>query len=533
MSAPTVTVGTPVPAQGNTLVVPRAGLALADGDVIFVDIRSQGTPTLDIGLPAGWFRAGTVGGHVASNRLLGQFYHYVASVASEPATYSFTGVSGGRVIGFPGFLRGADPAHLNDAGQAYQLDATTPATDALATPYTVLAFWGGEFTTGVAVTPTSTPAGYTVQLVAQTAGGDPALILDNSNTTGSRTGGVIVSKLVESGSLTIPALTTAWAGAPTDVRSASWVVRGLSGTPAIGLPVKLGTGAAARLSYLDGAGVRKVPASIRMTLPPFTVTDMLAVPGVTMGHRGASLVPGQPEMSRRGYRYAATQRGYRMLEFSANRTSDGVYIGCHDPSINRTSQTTGLANLSAMTWAEVQAYQNSLNAAGNPVAYYRLDAFLDEFTPEATVHVDPKYNTGGIGPFLDVLDAHGGPTRIVLKYVGVGIGPDPLAVAARARGYLTATYCYEADWSSGALHASQANWDILGMEYTASTDAWARTTVGAFPGIRSYGKPVLAHIIPDQAAYGVAQAKIAEGGWLTGHTWIAQVSGVNVVAPVR
>ncbi|MFT4260343.1 glycerophosphodiester phosphodiesterase [Microbacterium sp.] len=312
------------------------------------------------------------------------------------------------------------------------------------------------------------------------------------------------------------------------------ITGGLTAAPPIGVPIKLGDGSTAYLSYLDSTGVRKAPASVRVTQPAFLVSDSLTAPGVTMGHRGASGTAGHAEMSRKAYRYAATQRGYRMLEFSCNVTSDGVFVGTHDNNLSRTSQTTGLADLNTMTWADVQAYMNTLNAS-TPQPYYRLEEFLDEFTPEATVHVDPKYAKAGMAPFLAVLNAHGGPERIVFKYVSSSVGAALLADAAKAAGYTTAGYFYEADWASGAIDAIQSRWDILGMEYTASTDAWSRTTTGAYPGLRSYGKPVLAHVIPSAAAYDTAKTKIEEGGWVDGtpgHTWIAQVSRPDLVAPV-
>ncbi|MFT4156634.1 MAG: glycerophosphodiester phosphodiesterase family protein [Microbacterium sp.] len=355
----------------------------------------------------------------------------------------------------------------------------------------------------------------------------------DSSTSGTRTG--IWLGYRGEPDTSVEAIAGGFAGASGAAAHEASITGGLTAAPPIGVPIKLGDGSTAYLSYVDAGGVRTAPASVRVTQPAFTVANSLTTPGVTMGHRGASGVGGYPEMSRKAYRYAATQRSYRMLEFSCNVTSDGVFVGTHDNNLNRTSETTGLGSLNTMTWADVQMHMNSLNSSGSPVPYYRLEDFLDEFAAEATVHVDPKYNMAGMAAFLAVLDAHGGPDHITVKYVSTGAGARAIADAARASGYTTAGYFYEADWASGAVDTDQSHWDILGMEYTASTDAWSRTTTGAFPGIRSYGKPVLAHIIPSATAYMTAKEKIEEGGWIDGspgHTWIAQVSRPDLVAPV-
>lgn len=521
-------VGAPVyaGATSGTSLALSTPAGIAAGDLLVAAIRAQGTVsgTTPITLPADWVRAGGPNG--AADRAQGIFYLVVTDPATVAPSHTFGGWGSGRSVGSMRALRGVDLADPVAGGAAYS-PTNLDSYSADGAPFLATAMWGDERTSPRSHVPSAPPAGYGVVDSVQSS-------LDSS-TTGSRTalwwGDLAVPA---GGSLTVPAAELVWSDGASANRAVSAAFRGSSAASPIGLPVKDGAGATAYLSYLDGAGARKAPASVRLTLPPFEAADMLATPGVTMGHRGASGVVGQPEMSRRGYRYAATERGYRMLEFSANTTSDGVFVGCHDASINRTSQTTGLPNLAAMTWADVQAYQNTLRSAGLSAPYYRLEDFLDEFGSEATVHVDPKYNISGITSFLNVLDAHGGPDRIVVKYVGSGAGGTAIADSSRARGYMTAGYYYEANWSAGQLDAEQSHWDILGMSYDASSPVWSRTTEGAYPGIRSYGKPVLAHIIPNQAAYAVAQAAISEGGWLDtpGHSWIAQVSGVGVVAPV-
>lgn len=243
-----------------------------------------------------------------------------------------------------------------------------------------------------------------------------------------------------------------------------------------------------------------------------SVTQMLATPGATWAHRGGSA--NWPEMSEYGYDQSVLA-GYGALEFSAHRTSDGVWIGSHDPSLNRTSQTTGLPTISAMTWAQVQTYMNTLTSSGTPRPYYRMVDFLDKYTSTHVCIVDPKNDVGRITEFLDLCDTHGGNTKIVVKFFGVGSGSTALADAATARGYQTWGYFYEADVADGDLAADQSHWSILGMEYGASQASW--------DAVLSYGKPVVGHIAASQANYDMAIAKGAR------MVQVANVAGVAAV----
>lgn len=258
-----------------------------------------------------------------------------------------------------------------------------------------------------------------------------------------------------------------------------------------------------------------IPSTAPVVTPPgfSSVSQMLATPGATWAHRGGST--NWPEMSKYAYEQAALA-GYGALEFSANRTSDGVWVGVHDASLNRTSQTTGLPDISTMTWAQVQTYQNTLNSAGTPRPYYRLDQFLDDFTSTHVVIVDPKHAIGTYNTeFLNLLDAHGGNTKIVVKFYGVGAGATGLADAATARGYQTWGYFYDTDVTSGGLAADQSHWSILGMNYDAAQSAW--------DAVLAYGKPVVGHIAASQANYNTAISRGARMVQCANVTGIAAV----------
>jgi len=296
--------------------------------------------------------------------------------------------------------------------------------------------------------------------------------------------------------------------------SASLVTFSIDPPPA-GLPVKVSDGVGlldGRLMVSDGDGTLMTPGAIRAVTPGFpSVAAMLATPAFKIAHRGGSV--DFPEMSLYAYGQSAL-RGYKALELSLGRTSDGVLFGLHDSTLDRTSGTTG-AVASTLTWAQVQTHQ--IVAAGQPPQpYMRLDELLDLYGSSHVIFVDHKYlTTPQREELLDVLAAVPGATdRIVVKYYGVegGAGNTGWAAQARARGFKTWGYFYEADLAN--LDAYQDRWDILGMDYAASQAAW--------DAVRAYGKPVIGHICPGPAAVATAISKGANG---------CMVSAVAEVAP--
>jgi hypothetical protein len=316
-----------------------------------------------------------------------------------------------------------------------------------------------------------------------------------------------------------------WATATSGPAATGVVLRGLAGSAftATGTLTITGTAATSVGVTRTATGSLGVSGTAARTVGMYgfaSVTQMLATPGATWAHRGGSA--NWPEMSKYAYDQSVAA-GYGALEFSANRTSDGVWVGCHDASLNRTSQTTGLADISAMTWAQVQTYQNTLNSAGTPRTYYRLDQFLDDFTGTHVAIVDPKYAIGTYNTeFLNLLDAHGGNTKIVVKFYGVGSGATALADAATARGYQTWGYFYDTDVTGGGLAADQSHWSILGMNYDASQAAWDAAL--------AYGKPVVGHIAASQANYNTAISRGARMVQCANVAGIAAVGASTITA---
>lgn len=290
----------------------------------------------------------------------------------------------------------------------------------------------------------------------------------------------------------------------------------------MGVPVKKGDGSTAYLSYLDGSGVRRAPASVKLLLPGFASVDqMLATPGATWAHRGGSA--NFPEMSEYAYDQSSLRR-YGALEFSTQRTSDAWWFGLHDNSLERTSPGAGSAAPSTYTRAQIEALLNSLNASGHPRPYYGLIDFLDKYTPHRVVIVDPKNAlVAHNSELLDILDAHGGPEKIIWKFSGGGANASAGSLAARARGYETWGYFYATQASAGLggngeLQLRGGDYTILGMEYGASQAVWDE--------VLAFNKPTVAHIAQTQANYDTGISKGAD------MVQCANVLGITAVGPV-
>lgn len=506
--------------QGVAATVSWVGLGVQDGDVLIWAPRSQGVREGEIVLPSGWFRGGTEGTlpGTGGDRMLGIFYHLVTDAETDPLSYTFSGLStaSNRVTSAKAVLRGADPAHLNDGGLRYRSDAFIPAFNAGAAPYTVFGLWGAEFTAGNSCVPTTTPADFTTRLLAQGTG---TAIVANDVTTSSRTGILLLEKKVEAGgSVAVPALTPTWPGTPTSIKSATWAVRGLTSAPALGIPVELGDGSDAHLSFIDTDGVQKAPGSLEVWEAGFaTPAALLAVPGATMAHRGGSL--SWPEYSEIAYDRSVL-RGYGALEFSCGFSSDNVPFGLGDQTLDRIAGVTGNIDPMTLTWAQINAtYRNVLRpvASGVTQPLYRLVDFLAKFARHHTVLVDPKFgfnNTTRLNAMLDICVASGHKDRIVIKF-DTPLASNAMVDAAKGRGFLTMNY-WGTEIEKLTTGYGTDRWDWIGVRYDADQ--------AMYDAAIAIGKPVWAAVIPDQAGYNLAMSRGAD---------MAMISGVAAVTPVR
>lgn len=290
----------------------------------------------------------------------------------------------------------------------------------------------------------------------------------------------------------------------------------------IGTRARLGNGTYARMSYLDSLGVRRAPASVRMLKPGFAnAARFMATPGATMAHRGGS--ESFPEMSEYAYDQAVL-RGFGALEFSAQRTIDGWWFGCHNPDINEIAGQVGLPNISTMTKAQILTYANVSNpTAGHPSRpFFGLVEFLQKYGSNYILMVDPKNAIAYNDEFMAICDGIVAKDHLMWKYYLGGVGstnPSVAALAAVTRGWAgTWGYCYNEDVDSGAFaeHSGKPGWTTLGLNIGAAQSYW-NTVLAA-------GKPVIGHIANSPADYTSAMAKGARMVQCADTTTIKSVS---------
>lgn len=465
---------------GTTIAVPNpylapGAVARQEGDYIVTLIRAQGTVATDITPASGFARAGAANG--AADRAQGGFIHKAVAGDEAVASWTFGGWSAGRSVAESQVWRNVDPVSPIAGSTPYTV--TNPAAySTTAPPFTAIAMWGDERTDTRSMVPASAPAGYTTLANVQNT-------LDSS-ITGSRTAlwaGYL--SVPEGGAADVAAASLTWAVGQSANRAIAFALRGIT-TPTPPTP----------------------------TLPFADVAEFLSTPGATSAWRlGGGPYPQHSE-------YAADKSveiGYKALEFSCGWTSDLVPFGLGPQYLDSIAGVTGNVDPTTMTWATLSSTYQIRNNPVSPGVYqpfYRLDDFLTKYAATNICIVDPKFGfdtIAKIDAMLDICDAHGGKDRILIKFDT----PTPatnLSVRARARQYKVINY-----WGTdtAAMTAQQANWDALGVLYSADPSV--------FTTANSFGKPVWAAVIPNQAGYDAAMANGAD---------FANISGVTLVAPV-
>ena len=250
--------------------------------------------------------------------------------------------------------------------------------------------------------------------------------------------------------------------------------------PAADPRASLGDRAPVTVSVWDG--VRERPA--RMQVMPHgrrTVTDLLASQPFFVAHRGGSA--SWPESSLRAYTQAVAY-GADALEVSACRTADGVWVVSHDGTLNRADPSAPSTPIKQMTWDQVKQY----TTFGEPLI--RVEEVLDRYGDTHVIFADPKT---GVTFWEELLALGFDKSRTVLKYAGDATW---MSAAARAQGWWTWGFAYQEQALDGTLAQWAPDWDLLGMDYTASVAAWEATRQVS----QSSGRPVLGHICPTVAS---------------------------------
>jgi hypothetical protein len=254
-----------------------------------------------------------------------------------------------------------------------------------------------------------------------------------------------------------------------------------------------------------------------------SIDAMLDKPVFYCGHRGGSA--NYPEMSMHAYTQAAL-RGYDALEISLARSSDGVWFGLHDASLDRTSLGTGGGSgttlvASTMTWAEIQAYDirpatvAPVDALHKP--YMELEDLLDAYGKTHVLFIDPKSAAGNStyrAELIAILQNRSyWQERMVAKTVP-GNSTNAWATAARAAGFQVNAMFYPAD--NFVTYHAQA--DILGMDHGASSGVWT--------SIVALGKPVMVHVCQNTTQVAAGTANGAVGAMVSGIVQVPRVPGL-------
>lgn len=478
---------TAIPTGNFTTTLPLTDIAL--GDWVIAIVTVQATDTNPINLPAGWqvikepTAVGTMGYAV-----YGLVYSLPSQLTFEKPTLGTNGrhISAIYGSGSVPFEQWGIGTFANRASNATTLTAKAPSITAsgkgmvvfLAAERTNAAETNEQVTVNngftkrlasITTNTTSVTVYATKDITAAGPVGDTTVTFPNTHANNALAGHIF-----------LPESTVA---TPKGLRS-SMVIDGSLTSGSVGIKT---------------AGGFEYPLAVRQVSKGYgTVADMLAAPApFTIAHRGGSV--SFPEMSMHAYTQSALM-GYNALEMSLARSSDGVLYGLHDETLLRTSGVD--IKPEALTWAQTQAY----TTFGKPFLRF---TDLIELYPNHVIFVDPKHIAHNLlWEVLDIMDAHG-PERFVAKYFAISSEWSRLA---RLRGYLTWGYFYEANEPN--MDAYQDKWDILGMDYNANQASWNK--------LLSYGKRVIGHICPNNAAAQTALSKGATG---------LMVSGTKLVTP--
>jgi hypothetical protein len=526
-------------AASSTTINKPSGVT--DGIMLRAWVYSQVAAGAAMTTPAGWTLE-----TAPTSRRGGTYRKYISSAAAETATsYTWSAASSGRILGVVWISTGEDPANPLDVVGTWVTEGTAPtvagispanATDLLA----IFAYWNNSTTSSSTVNfpggvtklidlsspNTGNTSGIAIgvqQLSASGATGTKALSATPTPTnmsgimlaynTGSPSANADFTGTGSFSATAVPGFnaTAAFVGSGAFTASVDAITASVSAAFAGsgGFTASAGDSHVAAMS-ISGTGIFAASitqaTSVNATFSGNGSFTTLASPGLSRAaafggtgtfkalsrveaflanaptytaHRGGSA--DWPEMTMYAYTQAAAWNSNMALEVSVIRTSDGLWMGSHDSTTDRVFGVH--YDITTTPWSTLQTLRTTVGNQPPALLTDILAAF-----PDRVFVVDDKMNSF-LPQFLDTLDANGGPQRIIVKGYGPQAGDINKANAATARGYQTWGYYYHADTVN--LASTQGNWSILGED-----------AVGAPPGdatdwaaIKSYGKPVWAHII--------------------------------------
>lgn len=262
------------------------------------------------------------------------------------------------------------------------------------------------------------------------------------------------------------------------------------------LDPSLADGSGVRVTVWDGA--RETPTSTMRAIPggAKTIAELLSTPHFIVGHRGSS--QSWPEHTEIGYTQAVDYHAHA-LEFSAARSKDGVWFGCHDKSPSRLVPAL-TKNADEYTWAEIKA-----EASKTQYLPATIDWLIDTYSKSHVIVFDPKHK---LGEWKDVCAMFKGmEQKVILKaYYDSKWAFDMM----RERGFKTWGYAYNAD-------IGKVNYpdfltgkvcDILSMEFDAPQTTW--------DALKASGLPTVAHIPADAEQLKTGWSRGAMGAIVSG-----------------
>lgn len=223
-------------------------------------------------------------------------------------------------------------------------------------------------------------------------------------------------------------------------------------------------------------GVRENPTLTMRAVPEGakTITELLRTPHFIVAHRGGSL--SWPEHTEVAYTQAVDYHTHA-LEFSAARSKDGVWFGCHDQSMKRLVPAL-TKNADEYTWAEIKA-----EASKTQYMPATVDWLVDTYGKSHVIVFDPKYK---MAMWKDVCDMFKGmEQRVIIKAY---FDSKWMFDMVRARGFKTWGYAYNSDITKTNYpdFLSGKICDILSMEFDAPQTTW--------DPLKTSGLPTVAHI---------------------------------------
>jgi len=245
-------------------------------------------------------------------------------------------------------------------------------------------------------------------------------------------------------------------------------------------------------------GTQETPTLTMLAIPEGakTIRELLAIPHFIVAHRGGS--QSWPEHTELAYTQAVDYHAHA-LEFSAARSKDGVWFGCHDESLKRLVPAL-TEKCDQYTWAEIKA-------AASKTRYMpaTIDWLMDTYSKSHVIVFDPKHKLGEWQTVCDMFK--GMEQKVILK----SYGDSKWAFdGMRARGFKTWGYAYASDttkeWYPNFLAGKVC--DILSMEFDAPQTVW--------DPLKASGLPTVAHIPADATQLQTAWSRGAMGAIVSG-----------------